>query len=239
MSLLEVEGLVVRYGKVTAVQGIDFHVDAGEAVAIVGPNGAGKTSTLSAIAGVVKATSGSVRLDGRELIGVIPEEIVRRGLALTPEGRHIFESLTVNENLQLGMTTRRDQEQANRDMNAVLGRFPVLDRLRNAQASQLSGGEQQQLAIGRALLADPKLLLLDEPSLGLAPLVVDLVFEVLEELREQGVAVLLIEQHVTRATRYADRSYILQSGVLKELSAGDRETGLDELAGAYLGGDGK
>lgn len=235
MSLLEVEGLIVRYGKVSAVKGISFRVEAGEAVALVGPNGAGKTSTLSAIAGLVDAAGGSAMFNGEELLQVMPEDVVRRGVALTPEGRHIFESLTVEENLRLGMTIRRDREQAMRDMNTIFERFPVLDRLRNGQASQLSGGEQQQLAIARSLLTDPQLLLLDEPSLGLAPLVIDMVFEVLEDLRQRGVAVLLVEQHVARATRYADRSYVLKNGELEELTNGPDSTGIDELAGMYLG----
>ncbi|MDQ2700242.1 MAG: ATP-binding cassette domain-containing protein, partial [Actinomycetota bacterium] len=208
----------------------------GEAVALVGPNGAGKTTTLSAITGLVPIADGSIRFDDSELSGTVPEDVVRRGVALVPEGRHIFGSLTVAENLKLGITARPDRDQAKADMESILERFPVLGRLRDGQASQLSGGEQQQLAIGRALLAAPKLLLLDEPSLGLAPLVVDLVFEVLEEQRKEGVAVLLVEQHVARATGYADRSYILSNGEIQELDPASVNAGVDELAGAYLGG---
>lgn len=235
MPLLEVEGLVVRYGKVTAVNGIDLHVGEGEAVALVGPNGAGKTTTLSAITGLVPVAGGTIEFQDRDLLGAVPEEIVRRGIALVPEGRHIFGSLTVAENLALGITARPDRDQAKLDVAAMFERFPVLGRLRDGQASQLSGGEQQQLAIGRALLAAPRLLLLDEPSLGLAPLVVDMVFEVLEEQRERGVAVLLVEQHVARATGYADRSYMLNHGAIECLDPDSVRGGVDELAGAYLG----
>jgi branched-chain amino acid transport system ATP-binding protein len=237
MSLLEVRDLVVRYGRVPALHEVSLSVDEGEAVAIVGPNGAGKTTLLSAIAGVVAAAAGTVTYDGRDLRGCAPEAIVRRGIGLVPEGRHIFGTLTVAENLRLGMTVRRDREQARRDLEATLDRFPVLRTLHDTQASRLSGGEQQQLAIGRALLASPRLLLLDEPSLGLAPLVIDLVFEVLEELRDQGVTILLVEQNVARATAFATRSHLMTGGRIEPLP--ETDDGQDAagalLAGAYLG----
>jgi branched-chain amino acid transport system ATP-binding protein len=230
--MLAVESLSVRYGGVPAVRDVSLRVDAGEIVSVVGPNGAGKTSTLNAIFGLVRASGGTVAFEGESLLGLPPEQIVRRGLALVPEGRHIFSGLTVGENLRLGAIARKDWEG---DLAAVYERFEVLERLHDAPAGNLSGGEQQQLAIARALLSRPRLLLLDEPSLGLAPLVVDRVFEVLAELREQGVTVLLVEQNASRAVALADRSYVLRTGVVA--ASGPREQLLEtvDFAEAYLG----
>jgi branched-chain amino acid transport system ATP-binding protein len=230
--MLAVESLSVRYGGVPAVRDVSLRVDAGEIVSVVGPNGAGKTSTLNAIFGLVRASGGTVAFEGESLLGLPPEQIVRRGLALVPEGRHIFSGLTVGENLRLGAIARKEWEG---DLAAVYERFEVLERLHDAPAGNLSGGEQQQLAIARALLSRPRLLLLDEPSLGLAPLVVDRVFEVLAELREQGVTVLLVEQNASRAVALADRSYVLRTGVVA--ASGPREQLLEtvDFAEAYLG----
>jgi branched-chain amino acid transport system ATP-binding protein len=205
----------------------------GEIVSVVGPNGAGKTSTLNAIFGLVRASSGSIDFDGTSLLGLAPERIVRHGLALVPEGRHIFSSLTVAENLRLGAITRGRPSQ--QELDEVLDRFEVLHRLHDAPAGNLSGGEQQQLAIARALLSKPRLLLLDEPSLGLAPLVVDRVFEVLAELREQGVTVLLVEQNASRAVELADRSYVLRSGSVAASGPRDELVATVDFAEAYLG----
>ncbi|HEV7641690.1 MAG TPA: ABC transporter ATP-binding protein [Gaiellaceae bacterium] len=231
--MLRVDELSVRYRGVPAVRDVSLTVAEGEIVSVVGPNGAGKTSTLNAIFGLVRASSGSIDFDGTSLLGLAPERIVRHGLALVPEGRHIFSSLTVAENLRLGAITRGRPSQ--QELDEVLDRFEVLHRLHDAPAGNLSGGEQQQLAIARALLSKPRLLLLDEPSLGLAPLVVDRVFEVLAELREQGVTVLLVEQNASRAVELADRSYVLRSGSVAASGPRDELVATVDFAEAYLG----
>ena len=184
--MLQIDELRVNYGRVPALHGISLHVDEGEAVALVGPNGAGKTTTLFAIFGLVAPAAGTILFEGESLAGLSPEKILRRGLALVPEGRHIFGTLSVAENLQLGTTARKDRNEAARDLDSVLQRFPALKSYYGRTAVTLSGGEQQQLAIARALLSRPRLLLLDEPSLGLAPVVIDVVFDALEELRTEG-----------------------------------------------------
>lgn len=232
--MLSISDLTVHYGRTPAVQSISLHVDVGEIVSLVGPNGAGKSTTLSAIMGLVEATSGSVAFEGTPLLGEPPEKIVRRGLALVPEGRHIFSTLSVAENLQLGMTVRQKGSNG-ADLEDVLRRFPILQTYYRSSAANLSGGEQQQLAIARALLARPRLLLLDEPSLGLAPIVVDLVFESLAELRASGVTILLVEQNAARAVELADRSYVLRAGRVA-LAGSSRELSQTvELETAYLG----
>jgi branched-chain amino acid transport system ATP-binding protein len=209
--LVDVRGLVVRYGAITAVQGIDLHIDAGEAVAIVGPNGAGKTSLLSAIAGIVRPSAGTISIGGTELAGLPLSEIVRHGVALVPEGRNIFGSLTVMENLRLGATIRRDAGVAS-DIDQVFSDFPILGQRRDQPAGQLSGGEQQMLAIARAMLSRPRLLMLDEPSLGLAPTIVDKVYELMRRIRGQGVALLVVEQNAARAFALADRACVISHG---------------------------
>lgn len=210
--MLEVRELTVHYGRVAAVQGLSFEVGEGELVGLVGHNGAGKSTTLWTITGVLRPTSGAITFRGESIVGRSPEAILPLGIALVPENRRIFERLTVGENLRIGTTARTDRKQAEADVERMCERFPVLGRLRDRRASTLSGGERQQLAIGRALLSRPKLLLLDEPTLGLAPLIVDQVFEVLEELKEEGVTMLLIEQNAARTIEAADRTYVLRSG---------------------------
>ncbi|MDX6717327.1 MAG: branched-chain amino acid transport system ATP-binding protein [Baekduia sp.] len=233
--MLKVEDLVVHYGRVPAVHGITLHVGEGELVGLIGPNGAGKSTTLAAITGLVKPSSGTIGFAGEDLVGQPPERIVRQGLALVPEGRHIFGSLTVEENLILGALARTDRSGSEEELASVLERFPILKHYFKAPAGKLSGGEQQQLAIGRALLSKPRLLLLDEPSLGLAPLVVDQVFEVLDDLRSQGITILLVEQNAARTVELADRTYVLRTGSIA--TSGTREE-LHEAGGlmdAYLG----
>jgi branched-chain amino acid transport system ATP-binding protein len=210
--LLAVSGVEVRYGVITAVRSLDLEVCKGEVVAIVGPNGAGKTSLLSAIAGVVVPAAGAIALSGRRLTGVAPEEIVRLGIALVPEGRHIFASLSVLENLMLGATVRPDTSAVRADIDLTFTTFPILAERRRQPAGQLSGGEQQQLAIARALMSRPQLLMLDEPSLGLAPALVDQVYDLLAAIRDQGVATLLVEQNASRAFAIADRAAIMSGG---------------------------
>jgi branched-chain amino acid transport system ATP-binding protein len=233
--MLRVEDVVVHYARVPAVRRVSLEVNAGEVVGLIGPNGAGKSTTLSAITGLVQPSSGSITFDGRSLLGLQPERIVREGIALVPEGRHIFGSLTVEENLVLGALARRDKAGAEEALTEVLERFPILKTYFKAPAGKLSGGEQQQLAIGRALLSKPRLLLLDEPSLGLAPLVVDQVFDVLDLLRGQGMTILLVEQNAARTLDFADRSYVLRTGEIALAGTREelRETG--GLMDAYLG----
>jgi branched-chain amino acid transport system ATP-binding protein len=208
--LLRLNDVSVHYGRIAAVQGLTLEVNEGELVGLVGHNGAGKTTTLMTITGVLKPTAGDVVFDGRSLAGLSPDEILRRGISLVPEGRRIFARLTVGENLKIGATARRGG--VDEDMQRILERFPVLGRYWNRSGAKLSGGEQQQLAIARALIARPRLLLLDEPTLGLAPLVVDQVFEILQELHEEGVTILLVEQNAARTIEIADRTYVMRSG---------------------------
>jgi branched-chain amino acid transport system ATP-binding protein len=238
--LLEVSDLTVSYGPVRAVRGISFAVDAGEIVTIVGPNGAGKSSTLMTIAGEkCRAArrgrvqlSGSIQLDGRQLLGESADQIVRQGVSIVPEGRRIFATLTVAENLMVARASRRDRRDAERESDELVERFSALGASLNRQAGHLSGGQQQQLAIARALLTKPRLLLLDEPSLGLAPLVVEEVFAIIEELRERGLAILLLEQNALQAMEIANRSELLRNGRLEEIDSG--RDGQKMLA-AYFG----
>jgi len=230
--VLRVSDLKVAYGKTPAVRGISLHVESGELVSLVGPNGAGKTTLASAVVGLIAPAAGSIEFEGRTITGQPPEEIVRRGLSLVPEGRHIFQRLTVAENLSLGSAGRK-YDAARRD--EVLDLFPVLRKYFKSGAGMLSGGEQQQLAIARALVASPKLLVLDEPSLGLAPLVVDDVFEILNRLRETGTTVLLIEQNAKRAVAMADRSYVLTNGVVVAEGTPEAILGLHDMTAVYLG----
>jgi branched-chain amino acid transport system ATP-binding protein len=233
--MLAIADLRVNYGRVPALHGISLRVDEGEAVALVGPNGAGKTTTLSAIFGLVAPAGGTITFEGESPVGLSPERILRRGLALVPEGRHIFGTLTVAENLQLGTTARRDRARAREDLSGVLDRFPVLRSYYDTSAATLSGGEQQQLAIARALLSRPRLLLLDEPSLGLAPVVIDVVFEVLGELRNEGVTILLVEQNAARAVEFADRAYILRSGRMAHSGTREEILRMEDFETTYLG----
>jgi branched-chain amino acid transport system ATP-binding protein len=233
--MLAIADLRVNYGRVPALHGISLTVEEGEVVALVGPNGAGKTTTLSAIFGLVSPTGGSILFEGESLSGTKPEKILRRGLALVPEGRHIFGTLTVAENLQLGTTARRDREAATADLKSVLRRFPALESYYATSAGTLSGGEQQQLAIARALLSRPRLLLLDEPSLGLAPVMIDAVFDALAELRDEGVTILLVEQNAARAVEFADRAYILRSGLVAHSGTRAEILEMEDFETAYLG----
>ncbi len=227
---LTVDNLDVRYGGVHAVRGLSFTVAPGEIVGLIGPNGAGKSSTLHAIMGLAPA-SGSVRLDDRELLGLRPEDVARSGVALVPEGRRIFAELSVAENLRLGRAARRGSRNT---FDWVYELFPIVREFRSRQAGALSGGQQQQLAIARALVAEPDVLLLDEPSLGLAPSVVDVVFEALAAIKERGYAVLLVEQRAQRTVAAADRSHVLANGDL-QLTLGPQDAGdTEKLVAAYL-----
>lgn len=209
--LVEVTGLTVRYGVVTALSGVDLDVARGDIVAVLGPNGAGKSTLLRTIAGVHPAAYGTVRFDGRPVRAGSPERVARAGVSLVPEGRRIFGALTVEENLRLGATPRPRSSEA-RNLERMYGRFAVLGERRRQVAGTLSGGEQQQLAIARALMAEPRVILYDEPSLGLAPRIVDQIFELIGELRDEGVTSILVEQNARRALQLADRGYVLAGG---------------------------
>jgi branched-chain amino acid transport system ATP-binding protein len=230
--VLTVEALEVRHGAVHAVRGFSFAVDRGEIVGLIGPNGAGKSSTLHAIMGLVRPAAGDVRLEGESLVGRNPEDIARRGIALVPEGRRIFAELSVEENLRLGLAGRR--RRAGDDLAPVYELFPVVAENRRRHAGALSGGQQQQLAIARALVSDPQVLLLDEPSLGLAPRVVDAVFEALLQIRERGIAVLLVEQRAQRTIALADRSYVLSKGRLRVTLGPEAADDTETLVSAYF-----
>ena len=232
---LAVDRLWVRHGAIDAVRGLGFEVDRGEIVGLIGPNGAGKSSTLHAIMGLVRARAGEVTLAGRSVLGKSPEEIARLGIALVPEGRRIFAELTVEENLRLGLAARRDRGDLEADLTHVYDLFPVVRDARGRRAGTLSGGQQQQLAIARALVADPHVLLLDEPSLGLAPQVVDLVFQVLEEIRDQGIAIVLVEQRAQRTVALANRSHVLSNGELRLTLGPEAATDTETLVAAYFG----
>jgi branched-chain amino acid transport system ATP-binding protein len=233
-TALVVEDLEVRHGAVSAVRKLSFTVDRGEIVGLIGPNGAGKSSTLHAIMGAVRPTSGDVRVNGASVVGRRPEEVARRGVALVPEGRRIFADLTVEENLRLGLAARRDRGGRAEDLQRVYKLFPVIADSRRRKAGTLSGGQQQQLAISRALVADPEVLLLDEPSLGLAPLVVDVVFEAITAIRDRGLAILLVEQRAQRTVALANRSHVISNGELR-LTLGPESAGdTGALVSAYL-----
>jgi branched-chain amino acid transport system ATP-binding protein len=233
VTALAVENLSVRYGAVDAVRGLSFEVKPGQIVGLIGPNGAGKSSTLHAIMAAAPIVGGDVRLDGRSLVGSRPEDVARSGIALVPEGRRIFGELTVEENLRLGLAARRKGRNGG-GLARAYELFPVLEQFRSRHAGALSGGQQQQLSIGRALASDPDVLLLDEPSLGLAPKIVDVVFEALTRIRDAGLGVLLVEQRAQRTVALADESHVLANGELR-LTLGPKDAGdTDRLVAAYL-----
>jgi branched-chain amino acid transport system ATP-binding protein len=234
LTSLAVDDLEVRYGAVRAVRGLSFTVAPGEIVGLIGPNGAGKSSTLHAIMGVAPVTGGNVTLGGASLLGRRPEDVARSGIALVPEGRRIFAELTVEENLRLGLAGRRSQTGSDDAMEHAYDLFPVVRDFRRRAAGALSGGQQQQLAIARALVAEPDVLLLDEPSLGLAPRIVDIVFDALAAIRESGLAVLLVEQRAQRTVALADRSHVISNGELRVTLGRDDAADTDKLVAAYF-----
>jgi branched-chain amino acid transport system ATP-binding protein len=231
---LRVSGLDVSYGGVAAVRDLSLEVGSSEIVGLIGPNGAGKSTTLHAIMGLVPPQSGEIALGGVAIRGKPPESIVRSGVALVPEGRRLFGELTVRENLQLGLAGRRRGEANGNELEEVHELFPILRDFSRRQAGTLSGGQQQQLAIARALVARPSVLLLDEPSLGLAPTTVDLVFATLEAIRERGLAILLVEQRAQRTVALADRTYVLANGELRLTLTRDDAADTDRMIAAYL-----
>ena len=233
-ALLELEELEVAYHGVPAVRALSLRVGRGEIVGVIGPNGAGKSTTLHAIMGIVRTVGGDIRFSGRSIRGLAPERIARAGIALVPEGRRIYPNLTVDENLKLGLAARRDRG-GSQAIEGLRELFPILGRYRKRPGGVLSGGEQQQLAIARALAAEPDLVLLDEPSLGLAPTVVDAVFERLAQVRERGVTTLLVEQRAQRTVAFADRTYALSNGELRATFGPADAANTDKLVSAYFG----
>jgi branched-chain amino acid transport system ATP-binding protein len=231
---LVVSDLEVRYGSVAAVRGVSFEVAPGEILGLIGPNGAGKSSTLHAIMGLVRPAGGDVRLGERSVTGRSPESVARGGIALVPEGRRIFAELTVEENLRLGLSARRSMDGAADDVERALELFPVVREFRSRHAGALSGGQQQQLAIARALVSAPDVLLLDEPSLGLSPTVTDAVFNALAEIRDQGLAVVLVEQRAQRTVALADRSLVLANGEVRLTLTPDDAADTERMIHAYL-----
>ena len=239
MSMLEVHGISVRYGAITALRDVSLEVREGELVALIGVNGAGKTTTLSTIAGALKPYQGSILFDGGQVHGRHPEDITRRGIALVPEGRDIFPSLTVAENLRLGAFVRNNRAEFQRDIDEMVALFPILgERMRQAGGT-LSGGEQQQLAIARALMSHPRLLMLDEPSLGLSPVLVDQIFALVGRLHERGVTILLVEQNVERTLDIVDRAYLLHTGRVEIEGTPEHIRAVVDVEGVYLGDRGR
>ena len=235
MALLEVSHLAVSYGAIEAVRDASLNIQAGEIVAVIGANGAGKSTLLSCLSGLVRPAAGTALYAGRSLAGMRPREIVAAGLVQVPEGREVFARMTVQENLDLGAWLRKDRIAVGRQVGETLERFPILAERRDELAGNLSGGEQQILAVARGLLAAPRLLLLDEPSLGLAPKLVDQVFEIVEAIRSEATSVLLVEQNALQALARADRAYVMESGTTTLTGTGKELLGHPEVRLAYLG----
>ena len=234
-SMLEVKNIQVAYGKIVAVKDVSIDVKQVEIVTLIGSNGAGKSTTLRTISGLIKPKSGEILFNGKRIDGVPGHEIVGMGICHSPEGRRIFPRMTVKENLELGAFLRNDKTAVNADMDRVLELFPRLKERIKQTAGTMSGGEQQMLAVSRALMGDPKLLLLDEPSMGLAPVLVELIFDTIVKIRKQGITILLIEQNATAALEVADRAYVLESGKVKMSGSAKELSSDDKVTKAYLG----
>jgi branched-chain amino acid transport system ATP-binding protein len=235
MAMLEVQNLEVCYGVIKALKGLSFAVDEGEVVALIGANGAGKTTTLQTITGLLSPTAGRVVFDGVDITQVKSHKIVTMGMAHVPEGRRVFAQLTVLQNLMLGAYTRRDKEEIAGSLAAIYERFPRLLERKNQIAGTLSGGEQQMLAMGRALMSQPKIILMDEPSMGLSPILVGEIFAIIEEVSASGTTVLLVEQNAKKALAVADRADVLETGTIVLAGAADELMHNDEIKKAYLG----
>ena len=235
-ALLTVENLTVHYGAIQALKGISFSVNEGEVITLIGSNGAGKTTTLHAISNIIKKTAGKVTFQDNDITSVPADAIVKTGLIQVPEGRRIFSNLTVRENLEMGAFTRKDKAGIKADMENVFELFPRLKERIKQLAGTLSGGEQQMLAMGRALMAKPKLLLLDEPSMGLAPILVDEIFSIIQKINKDGTTILLVEQNAFKALSIADRAYILETGSVVKTGAASELISDDSVRSAYLGG---
>ena len=234
--MLNVENLQVYYGAIHALKGLSFHLEQGEIVALIGANGAGKSTVLNTISGILHPREGSVSFEGQEIHKTPPQDIVRKGVIQVPEGRKIFPRMTVAENLAMGGYTHLDRAMIDQQKETVFQRFPRLRERRDQFGGTLSGGEQQMLAIGRGLMAHPKLLLLDEPSMGLSPLLVELIFDIIQDINEQGTSILLVEQNAQMALAVADRAYVLETGTITMQGTGDELLEDPSVIKAYLGG---
>ena len=236
MMILKVDNLTVHYGAIQALRGISFEAEQGEIITLIGSNGAGKTTTLHGISNIIKKTAGTVVFDGRDITALPPDRIVATGLVQVPEGRRIFANLTVRDNLEMGAYTRKDHAGIKADMENVFGIFPRLKERIRQIAGTLSGGEQQMLAMGRALMAKPRLLLMDEPSMGLAPILVDEIFSIIRRINESGTTILLVEQNAFKALGIASRAYILETGEIVKTGPAAELMKDDSVKTAYLGG---
>ena len=236
MSMLEVKDLEVYYGVIQAIKGISFHVEEGEVIALIGANGAGKTTTLQTITGMLNAKAGSIQFEGTELTKIPGHKIVSMGMAHVPEGRRVFAQLSVLENLKLGAYTRKDKTEIEESLKRVYKSFPRLEERKNQLAGTLSGGEQQMLAMGRALMSRPKILLLDEPSMGLSPLLVKEIFRIIQDINKRGTTILLVEQNAKMALGIADRAYVLETGKIVLEGTGEELAASERVRKAYLGG---
>ena len=235
MAMLQVTDLKVNYGVIPALKGISFEVGEGEVIALIGANGAGKTTTLHTLTGLIQAASGKIEFEGKDITRTPAHKIVTMGMVHVPEGRHVFPDMTVYQNLMLGAFTRRDKAEISANLEMVYGRFPRLKERAKQVAGTLSGGEQQMLAIGRALVSRPSLLMLDEPSMGLAPILVEQVFSIIQEIHRSGVTVLLVEQNARMALSIADRGYVLETGRVVLTGPGKELLANDSVRKAYLG----
>ena len=236
MAMLEVKNLEVYYGVICALKGISFEVNEGEIVSLIGANGAGKTTMMQSVVGLIPKKSGSVIFDGKDITKMPCHKIVQLGMTQVPEGRRIFQELSVYENLMMGAYTVKDQQKFKAELDKIYDLFPRLAERRNQIAGTLSGGEQQMLAMSRALMINPKLLMLDEPSMGLAPILVDQIFEIIKHLHEQGTTILLVEQNASKALEISDRAYVLETGKITVTGTGAELASSDEVRKAYLGG---
>lgn len=236
MALLEVKDLQVYYGVIRALKGISFHVDQGEIVSLIGANGAGKTTTMQSIMRLIPIKSGSVVYDGNEINKIPGHKLVGMGMSQVPEGRRVFQELTVYENLLLGAYTQKDKKKIKEDIDEICTRFPRLGERKSQIAGTLSGGEQQMLAMGRAMMSHPKLLMLDEPSMGLSPLFVDQVFEIIKDYHKSGTTILLVEQNAKKALSVSDRAYVLETGAITAEGTAQDLLNNEEIVKAYLGG---
>ena len=236
MTMLKVDNLSVHYGVIQAVKDVSFEVNEGEVVTLIGANGAGKTSILRTISGLVRPSTGKIEFLGQEIQKEPARKIVASGLSQVPEGRHVFPGLTVLENLELGAFLRNDREENQKNLKKIFERFPRLEERKSQDAATLSGGEQQMLAMGRALMSQPKLLLLDEPSMGLAPIFIQEIFDIIQDIQKQGTTVLLIEQNANKALAIADRGYVLETGKIVLSGTGKELLESEEVRKAYLGG---
>ena len=235
MSMLEVKDLEVYYGVIQAIKGISFHVDEGEVIALIGANGAGKTTTLQTITGMLNAKAGSILFEGEELTKIPGHKIVSMGMAHVPQGRRVFAQLSVLENLKLGAYTRKDKDEIEESLQRVYKSFPRLEERKNQLAGTLSGGEQQMLAMGRALMSHPKIILMDEPSMGLSPIFVNEIFDIVKEISASGTTVLLVEQNAKKALSIADRAYVLETGRIVLEGKAEELLNNDSVKKAYLG----